>query len=331
MMHALPKVSVITGFYNRGRLLARTLDSLLAQTYPNLEIIVFDDCSTDDTSKRLEAYEARNDPRLRVIRHERNIGFTAGMIGAIAQAEGEFIAVQGSGDASSPTRIARQAEVLAARPDVGVVGCYYRNVVEESGIYRVRTPDASKLTYAKLLAGKNSFSHGEVMYRKDLYLRVGGYRTAFRFCQDADLWIRLRKHCKFETVDEVLYDRYILPDGFSYKPEKAVQQICYTVLCRRIEKMPVAEQQVAIAKLESEGLKSVISYQDPSVQRIIVRNCLRQVVWGDGDQARELAGFIQRGWRRTGVERVANAFADRRFSRLRDFTLFALGINPIGR
>ena len=81
-------ISVVTGFYNRGNLVRTSIGSLLRQTYTNLEIIVFDDCSTDHTYEELLKFQ---DPRLKVIRHSINIGFVNGLINAIKQSSGGIL------------------------------------------------------------------------------------------------------------------------------------------------------------------------------------------------------------------------------------------------
>ncbi|WP_443019281.1 glycosyltransferase family 2 protein [Sphingomonas sp. 22R3R2A-7] len=95
---AIPKVSCITVFYNRGDLLDRSVDSLIDQTLQDLEIIVIDDGSTDETMTKLKC---KSDPRLKTV-FQANIGFTASMNRAIRASKGRYIAVHGAGDISTP-------------------------------------------------------------------------------------------------------------------------------------------------------------------------------------------------------------------------------------
>ncbi|RYE93449.1 MAG: glycosyltransferase, partial [Oxalobacteraceae bacterium] len=193
--------------------------SLLAQYGVTFEIIAVDDGSTDDTLARLRAIV---DPRLIVVT-QANSGFTRAINGGIARARGCYIAIHGAGDISLPTRIARQAAILDARAEVGVVGCYVRNDAKIGlDSYVVRPPN--DLPFFKTLLDRNLFTHGEVMFRRDVFDRVGGYREMFTFAQDRDLWLRISRHVDYAIVPEVLYIRRRFSDGVSSDPNKLLLQ-----------------------------------------------------------------------------------------------------------
>jgi glycosyltransferase involved in cell wall biosynthesis len=323
----LPLVSIVSGFYNRGHVLDKSVMSLLTQTYSNVEVIIFDDCSTDDTPERLAALAERY-PQLRVIRHHTNIGFARGLIAAIADARGRYIAIHGSGDISLPERIAKQVEALETRPEVGVVGCYYDNVIDESGIYRRRRIIADDVSQADLLE-RNMFSHGEVMFRRSAYDRVGGYRPGFRFALDYDLWLRMRAVTKFFTVKEVLYERHVQADGVSYAPDKFLRQSRYIIAARA---MAQAEQAAAVElydRMEKEGLDAVVNASDHRLQDMIVDACLRSIVWGYQSEARTLASRIESGLRRHGITLLSRLWPLRASFPIRAVTYKALGVARI--
>jgi cellulose synthase/poly-beta-1,6-N-acetylglucosamine synthase-like glycosyltransferase len=280
-----PLVSVITGYYNRGDLVRRTVDSILDQSFKDFELIVFDDCSTDNTQQQLASYD---DPRLIVIRHEKNTGFTKGIIGAIGRSRGRLIAVQGSGDASAPERLARQVEVFSKSPEVVVVGCHYSNIIESTGLMRIRTPFANDLTLEKLRQ-MNVFSHGEVMFRRDAYDRAGGYRSEFRFSQDYDLWLRLIRQGKFATVPEVLYDRYVQFDGVSFEPTKLSQQVRYTQLAIQLSHLSPEEQAARLDQLRKSSIENVVALQDDAIQAQIFKAAAKLMLFGNAPQAHQLA------------------------------------------
>ncbi|WP_051292679.1 glycosyltransferase family 2 protein [Olivibacter sitiensis] len=212
-----PLVSIITGYYNRKENLKESIQSVLEQTYPNFEYIVFDDCSTDGTSELIDEFAH---PRLRVIKHKRNIGFTKGIIAAIAESKGELIAIHGAGDVSFPERIAKQVDLLEKNPQVGIVGCLLEDVSREGT--KIHSPiDGSN---------KSHFTQGEVMYRKSLYYEVGGYNSLFKYGQFTILKLELLKISESAFVNEVLYRRIHFENGVTKNPKKRIEQKFYVKL-----------------------------------------------------------------------------------------------------
>jgi glycosyltransferase involved in cell wall biosynthesis len=309
MSERTPKVTVITGAYNRGGAMEPTIRAILNQTFSDFEFIVFDDASSDDTAQRLRALQAElADPRLICIVHEKNKGFTQGMIDAVAMARGEYIAVQGSGDISLPRRLELQAGLLDARPEVGAVGGWYANVVEDKGIRRPRRPNADTATFESL-QGENVYSHGEVMFRKSVYDHVGGYRAAFKFCQDIDLWLRMIRVSRLATVKEDIYDRFVRFDGVSYDPKKFAIQARYAILARAFALLPPDEQAKAVAELAEKGPVALVPKSDPDLQKRYFKAALRSIAWGGVREAEQLArDDIEDPLRRYFVIAVARFF-----------------------
>ena len=180
-----PLVSVVMGVRNGASCLAATLDSLASQEEVNLEIVVINDGSSDDTGEILAAYAAR-DPRLRVL-ERRGRGLTRSLIEGCQVARGPFIARQDAGDLSLPGRLRRQLRCLEEHPDASLCSTHVRLVVPEGATARVNTPEPRDL--ADGLTGPAI--HGSVMMRRSAYERAGGYRSMFYFAQDIDLWSRM--------------------------------------------------------------------------------------------------------------------------------------------
>src|SRR5687768_13638378 len=96
-MQAHPLVSIVMGTYNGSEFLKEQMDTLLAQTYPAIEIVIIDDCSTDGTFDMLKAY-ASSDPRIRLSRNSSNLGYNLNFEQAVKAAHGEFIAIADQDD-----------------------------------------------------------------------------------------------------------------------------------------------------------------------------------------------------------------------------------------
>lgn len=231
-----PLVSVVSCYFNRQNDVEESIRSLIAQTYPNIEIIVVDDGSTDGT---WDVLQTLSDPRLKLVRID-NGGFTAAIRHAVALSSGEYVAVHGSGDISLPARIARQVEVLQERPDVGLVSCHYDIPGNRVDIHSLRPiPLQGALFDAAFKV--NAFTHGQVMYRRSLYDRVGGYRPFFRFAQDRDLWLRMGRHTLYVVVPEILYIKTVLADDVSANVEKLLLQCYFSDFAVQLARRPDLE------------------------------------------------------------------------------------------
>ena len=123
-------VSVVLPCFEAEESLAAALDSLLSQTYRDIEVLAIDDGSADATSRILEEYAARDD-RVRVLRNESNLGVIRTLNRGVAEARGAIVARMDADDVAAPTRIERQVALLAGRPDVGVVGTGVERVDRE--------------------------------------------------------------------------------------------------------------------------------------------------------------------------------------------------------
>jgi hypothetical protein len=208
------KISVVMGVYNAGALLDRALDSILMQTRPDFEVVLVDDGSSIPVTA--------TDPRVRVIRHETNRGLTRALITGCAAARGEYIARHDAGDFSHPARLEKQAAVLESDRNVAFVSCHTQlagplgePLVVHRGSGRATVPTAILDAGEQHGVVDGPTSHGSVMFRRDAYERAGGYRAAFYYGQDWDLWYRLAAVGTFQIVPEILYTACVTPDGIS--------------------------------------------------------------------------------------------------------------------
>ena len=301
-----PLVSVICGYYNRPQLVRRTLDGIRAQSFKNFEVIIFDDKSTDETLDVIRSIlDEYQDERFRLISHEKNMGFTRGLINAIKHARGKYIAVHDSGDYSLPRRLELQAAAMEKNPSVVVVGSHYINFIEHLNLARIRRPNSDSADFDSVCAD-SQFTHGEVMFRKAAYDKVGGYREQFKFSQDSDLWLRMIREGRFHTVPEVLYVRYIQFGGISYKPDTFVAQAAFYTLARVVARDKANESQWLRGLPENHVFK-VLPMEDGRVQKVIVRGAFRGVIFGDFEQAIQVAnGYIVSPVKRLQVKTLAH-------------------------
>lgn len=195
------------GVYNGLSNLPSTVASILSQEDVDLELIIVDDGSTDETYKYLTDV-SRDDSRVRVL-GQSNQGLTAALVFGCGSASGRYIARQDVGDISLPRRLCTQLNRLRGDYDAVLCSCY-ADVTGPRGehLYTSRVNEAELKSGPQLLGEglpKGPSHHGSVMMRRDVYEAVGGYRKEFYFAQDVDLWSRLAEKGRHAVVPEVLY------------------------------------------------------------------------------------------------------------------------------
>jgi glycosyltransferase involved in cell wall biosynthesis len=208
---APPLVSIVVPVYNGAGYLAESLDSLLRQTYPNVEIVVFDDASTDRTPEILVSYGSR----IRVVRQKANRGIYGNANDGIAAARGELIAIYHADDVYEPTIVEREADFLGRHPDAGAVFCLDVFIDAQGREYdRLRLPPEIRgrgvLPYETVLNGilryRNRFLVcPSAMVRAAVYREVGPYRDEeFGIGSDLEMWLRIARHHPLGMLEEFL-------------------------------------------------------------------------------------------------------------------------------
>jgi glycosyltransferase involved in cell wall biosynthesis len=228
-MSERPRISVVSSWHNRSHDMASSLASVLTQAGPSLEYIIVDDASDDAATREGLREAAAGDPRVWLHRNDANIGFTRSMIRAVGEARAEFVAIHDAGDISLPGRLAAQAAFLESNPAHVMCGTRVRNVDVATGAATV-LPTMVDSAH-KGIDGR-IFTHGEVMFRREAYERVGGYRALFYYSQDTDLWRRMEEIGELGHLDEILYERRIFTDGVEGNTRKLVAQAVFGNLAR---------------------------------------------------------------------------------------------------
>lgn len=220
-MTITPRVSVLLAVYNGERHLEESLRSVLNQRFTDFELIVVDDGSTDRTPGILGA-AASADPRVVIVRQE-NRGLTASLIRAMTTARGEYLARQDADDISPPERFQRQVDYLDAHPSVAALGTW-ADVIDGSGavVGVLKPASGARAIERGLWTLRSTLVHGSMMMRKQSLEAVGGYREAFRLCQDYDLWLRLITRFDLDNLPDAL-NQWRMDRGGLYATRRAAQ------------------------------------------------------------------------------------------------------------
>lgn len=185
-----PRLSVVLPVYGGRAHVEQAVASILEQTFGDFEVLVLDDCGPDESAALASA---SGDPRIRVIRNERNIGQVATLNRGLREARGEYVARLDQDDVCLPTRFERQITALDAEPSVAVVGTWV-DVIDEHGhrvdALRTRMDDRAAALQL-ILENRLPLAHPSVTFRREPVLAAGGYDEAVRYCEDMDLWRRL--------------------------------------------------------------------------------------------------------------------------------------------
>ncbi len=212
-----PLVTAIMAAYNGEKYIEQAVESVFAQTYPNIELIVVDDGSTDSTPEILKSYGGT----LTYVWQENQGGAAARNL-AISHARGEFVANLDHDDVWLPEKTAKQVETFLAAPELDVVFGLAETMDAQGNTMEVAAvaprgwhPRALGLPFAayvcdgdvlaRLIEG-NVVSHSTVMMRRESVLKAGAYEPCRWPSDDYDLWLRLAaRGCNFGLVGSILY------------------------------------------------------------------------------------------------------------------------------
>ena len=186
----MARVSVIMATRDGGATIGRAITGVLAQDFPDFELVIVDDASSScDVAAIVAGF---GDHRIRVLRRERPSGPGPARNLAVEAADGEYIAVIDDDDEwPDPAKLRRQVGFLEDNRSHVLVGCSVVDVVDEDGciLYRYDYPSADEDIRGQMLA-RNCFVHSAVMYRRDVFVRLGGYQERM-LAEDYDLWLRM--------------------------------------------------------------------------------------------------------------------------------------------
>ena len=200
---ATPKVSVLMTCYNAASTIEESVRSVLAQTFVDFELVLVDNCSTDDS---MSIVRKLADQRIRIVALDKNYGRTAALNIAFNNARGRYIAILDADDTSTADRLRLQVDCLDQNSELVLVASWYRNI-DASGtlINEVKTPTAHSEIIQRL-AFENPIVNSSTMFRLSSAQYVGGYDQRYLYSQDFALWLKLAQIGRLQILGQYLSD-----------------------------------------------------------------------------------------------------------------------------
>lgn len=210
-------ISVVVTSYNHAEYLDQRMKSLLNQTYPNLEIIVVDDCSTDGSADVLAQY--RGIPHVSIVLLEKNHGYANTSNLGVSLSRGEYVVFAECDDFSEPSQMATLYDALSKNRSA-VVAFSKSTMVDESGMvtgddFSFRESNFKRLCSSDTLIGAELMCRflmfscvipnmSAAMFRRRNFDRIGGLSNRFRVCADWDFWVSMASEGDFYYVCQPL-------------------------------------------------------------------------------------------------------------------------------
>lgn len=202
--NANPLVTVIVLSYNHSRFILETLESVKAQTYKHTELIILDDCSSDDSVVIIGRWLRKNAIECTFVRHEKNQGICKSLNDALSHATGKYVSMIASDDLWLPDKIDRQVAIMESQPES--VGVLYSDAfqIDENGLHLPEMLIASCRNLPEIPQGqildallKGNFIGGQTaLIRRRCYDKVGMYDENLPW-EDWDMWMRMARHYSF--------------------------------------------------------------------------------------------------------------------------------------
>jgi len=271
-----PLVSVIIPAYNAEKFLEEAINSVLNQTYPNMEIIVIDDGSTDNTKSKVLSFK-----NIRYI-YQKHSGIAEARNRGIENAEGEYIAFLDADDLWMPHKTEIQLNFLLKNPEYAAVSTdwlIFENgkIISESYLSS-RYIDPQKSFYENLLR-ENIALTSSVIAKKDVIVKVGMFDTSFCTYEDRDLMLRISAEYKFGLINEVLVKKRNHPSQATKSIENIMLGQIHLYTKIRKTHPPISEESIYFIDKKLTNLYISICYHYlQKGKKKIARDYIKQAI-----------------------------------------------------
>lgn len=235
-MNNTPKVSIVLPCYNGAQLLGQAIESCINQTFKDWELIIVNDCSTDNTLEVANAY-AQQDERIRVYTNEKNSKLPATLNNGFRRAQGKYWTWTSDDNLLHPDMLETFVTYLDAHQDVGFLASDEQFIDMEGNVFGVRhLPDDLDLRLPL-----NCHIGASFMYRSEVAKKIGEYREDLFLVEDFEYFLRLSDNCKLVRIPKVLYSYRDNPGSLTATRQK---EIAECLVKFRLMYLPQAEKRL---------------------------------------------------------------------------------------
>lgn len=232
-----PKISINIATYNRADFIREAIESVLAQTFTDWELVIVDDGSTDKTAEIIAPF--LSDPRLHYFKNETNrqISFTRNR--ARANSRGKYLAILDSDDAwSDHDKLAKQYAFLTTHPACLAVGTQATAVNPAGQLLKKISVPCSDWAIRQVILAKNPLIHSSVLYRREVVTEAGGYNLELNGIEDYDLWLRLGARGELANLPDDCVHYRVHPGNISLTDRARLMQTNITLVKARRSDYP---------------------------------------------------------------------------------------------
>lgn len=214
-----PTVTIVLPCYNGAGFLAQSIDSVIHQTFTDWELIIVNDCSTDNSLEIMQHY-ANEDSRIRIINNEHNLNLPGALNRGFREAKGKYLTWTSHDNRMAPTMLEEFVSYLDNNPDKGLVTACYAAFSLKTGeqLYEVHHPDPQ--VHLPLF---NCVCYA-FMYRREVLETVGDYDTTLFLVEDYDYWVRIRLKYPIGKIYKVLYYTGVGDDTLTLSRKKEITE-----------------------------------------------------------------------------------------------------------
>lgn len=238
-----PKITIVMPVYNGSKYLDAGINSVLNQTFTNFELILIDDASADNSIEIINSYQDQ-DPRIKLIKNNINLGIPKSRNKCLEAALGEYVAFLDCDDYAYPSRLSEQLEFMENNPDFGMVGAWV-SLMDENGnltgqVWRYLEPE--ERIPCRLLF-QNYFATSSVFVRKSALdaVKINGnfFKPDYVNAQDYDLWVRISRKFKVWNLQKILMQYRVHSNSASRKSTNLVDKFVDKIVTEQINNLGI--------------------------------------------------------------------------------------------